>query len=140
MLKEYINNTEFKLKDRAGVNERYKGYKDQEFKELIKEYEGLIKDHLYELDELIFDQCFNGDSHYFFEGYTPDSKTNIRSYKTRINQITEILNRNFIEYIIGDQNKNKLRIFNIKFYLKYYTRINKIMLKALKRVIKHYSK
>ena len=139
-MKEYINNIQFKLKDFGETYSKYNGYKPGEFKEFIKENKKEIDYHLRELDELIFDQAFGGNSHYFFESYYPDTKTNIRAYKTRVNQITAELNKNFIEYYLDNCNKNKLRIFNIKFYLRYYKTINKIMLKALKRIIKHYKK
>ena len=138
MLNEYINNLKFGLKDFNKTNEKYEGYKNKSFKEFLKENKEYINVYLYDLEGNIVYECKRGKKHYFFENYKPETKTIIRMFKTAVNDVTAQLNKDMIKYLLDDINNNNLRIFNIKFYLHYYKKINKIMLGALKAVVKYY--
>ena len=133
-MKEYIKTLTYGLKDLKKTRETYKNYKTEEFNSLMNRVV-LIDTHFKYLQEGIENNFYTGDRKYFFEFSNLKDKVDVRFLKTNINHACQEINQNFIESIVSRPNRNKIRCFTIRFYLKFYTKINKIMHNTLEDMI-----
>lgn len=136
---EYLKTLNFGIKDFYATSNKYFKYKDNEFKQFLKDNEDLIKDFLNDLNQDIFNFIINDYENYKrIEDLNFKKKMDIRSFKTYLNYITQEINLRFIENNFNrDLNQNEKRNFNIKFYINFYDIINQEMKKAFIEIIQY---
>ena len=134
-MKEYIETLVFGLKNLEKTKGIYRDYKTKEFNQLMKDSKESIKVHFKHLQEDIEDDFYTGERKSFFESLDLFAKIDVRFLKTNINHSCQDMNWKFIESITLKPNKSKIRCFAIRFYLKYYAKINKIMHNTLGNIM-----
>ena len=134
-MEEYIKTLTYGLKNLEGTKETYKDYKTKEFNQLIKNSKESIKVHFKHLQEDIENDFYTGSRKCFFEFSDLTKRIDVRFLKTNINHSCQAINEEFMESIMSRPNKNKIRCFAIRFYLKYYVKINKIMYNTLEGIM-----
>lgn len=128
---EYLETLTFKMKNHKEVKERYADYKKKAFDKLIEDNKPQIQTYLEALPNDIKQQFYGGKYGTFFEDLDLDSRTGIRFLYTNINHVCRYLNEEFIIKISKHPNENQNRCFAVKFYLRYYSRLNKLMMDIL---------
>ena len=134
-MREYIKTLEYKLKDLKGTQEKYRDYKTKEFNQLIKNSKKSVEIHFKHLQKDIENDFHTGERRFFFENLDLTTRMDIRFLKTNINHSCQEIDEEFIASIIHKPNKNKIRCFAVRFYLKYYTKINKVMHDTLEAIL-----
>ena len=134
-MNEYIKTLTYGLKNLEKTRETYKNYKTREFNMLMKKWKDTVKVHFKYLGENIIRDFYFGDMKYFFSYLNLENKVDVRFLKTNINHVCQELNREFIESIVSRPNRNKIKCFAIRFYLRYYITLNKIMHNTLKEIM-----
>ena len=130
-IKEYLKETTiFKLKDFNKTNDKYKDYKNDKFSSLL-EYNQ--KEEVEDFENM-FSYQYN---YYTYELMNKlNTKSNIRAFSTIINSIIYKVIETYIEFMSDwNLNDNEIKSFTIKYYLKYYEKINKAMYNILKETI-----
>ena len=128
----------FELKNYDKVKENYKDYRKKEFNQLMEKHKTTITMHFKDLQNDIEKKFLLGDYKYFFENLDLDTKMDVRFLKTNVNHACRYINTEMLESIMLRPNKDKINCFAIKFYLKYYKKINKIMTDTLLDMVKAY--
>lgn len=133
-IKEYLNNTTFfKLKDEESTSSKYRDYKNNKFNEWLKEYNKNTS--IWDFESM-FSYSFNPYRNQLQETKNNPTKRNIRFLATEINYIMREDIEKYIDWIFDSElNDNEKRSFTIKYYLKYYTKINKAMTNILKESV-----
>jgi len=134
-MREYIKTLTFKLTDLKKTQETYRDYKTKEFNQLMKTCKESVKVHFKYLNDDIANEFYNKSRRFFFDCLDLTNKMDVRFLKTNINHVCQEINQNFIESIVHRPNKNKIKCFAIRFYLKYYTKINQIMHDTLESIM-----
>jgi len=129
-MNKYIESLEFRLKDSNKTKDKYQDYKAEEFKNLIKENYRIIDSHLRELKGKITDNFYRGNMSPFYFNLDLNSKSDVKILKNNVNFVTYDINKELIISLLNRPNQNKVKSFTVKFYLKYYDRINSIMKEA----------
>ncbi len=134
-MKEYVKTLTFKLTNLEKTQETYRDYKTKEFNQLMKTCKESVKVHFKYLDDDIAREFYHGSRVTFFDFLDLRNKEDVRFLKTNINHVWQELNQKFMESIARRPNKNKIRCFTIRFYLKYYKKINLIMYNTLQSMM-----
>lgn len=120
---------EYKLKNYNSTKKRYKDYKEEEFKRLMNRVI-LIDSYLETLQIDIEKQFYFGVYKTFYIDLNLNTKMGMRLLFQNVNHACRHCNEIFLERIMISPNKHKIECFAVKFYLRHYVRINKIMQKA----------
>ena len=133
---EYLKTIEFGLTDKEKTTQKYKDYTynviyDKGIKKLS--LNGSNRVYLNGLKDNILKAFINPNNIDFYRTLDYSKKCNIRMLKTYINGLTLDLNGEYIEQISLNNNMN--RVFNIKFYLQHYKKINDIMKAVLIKIV-----
>jgi len=132
-LKAYIKGIKFWVKDFEKTSNKYANYKNEKFNKFLKEDNDCynIKDF-----ESMFTWDFNPYRDVSKIACDEPTKSNIRECKTQINHIMTEDIENHINWLTDSSlNENELRCFTIKYYLKFYKKINKAMQNILINII-----
>lgn len=135
--KEYLKNLSFGIKDKNKTEQKYKDYKTEKYKSIIRENKAIIEEHFLSLyDDIKTELLLNP---FRMDYLKLDQKTDIRHFKTLINSVTFELNKRFIGEL-DNLNNNEARSFNIRFYIDNYKQINSIMKEVLSVFVREYPK
>jgi|TARA_Y100000296_G_scaffold44413_1_gene51021 hypothetical protein len=125
----YVENLNFGLKDFDKTFNKYRFYKQKEFKTFLDNNKEDLNFHLEDLYYRIENKLI--DKLVFFTWININQKTGIKHLKTLINSLTYELNKDFLKDF-NLKNDNTLKNFAIMFYLNFYKRINNTMKEVLK--------
>lgn len=128
---KHIDSKEFKLKDFNKTSEKYQDYKTKDFNKLLENNHIKINIHIDTLKNDLMSKLFEKKENGFYLFENGLNKSVINHLMTFINGLTSGINQDFIKSL-DDFNNNEIKNYNIKFYLKYYNRINNIMKSVLK--------
>ena len=129
-MKKYIESLQFGIKDLKLSTKKYKSYQSEIFGNLMKTNHCIVSAHLQELKENITGNFYRGSRSHFYYNLDFDNKSDIKTLKNNVNFATYDINKELIMSLLTKPNENKIRCFTIKFYLKYYDKINQIMKQA----------
>ena len=131
-IKDYLDRTEFHLRDFAKTKGLHESYKEDIFNKLMEDKETQIEEHFSNLKDNVVYKVRERQRMWKLD---LTKISNISMIKTDINHFTRSENLGLIDWITYDMqiniNETTKSKFAIKFYLRYYKKINEIMKEAL---------